>query len=481
MLNETSDSFVTSLQKRLATGGQISLSHSITHTGRNIPSGIFSSQLFTTVYEGSAQLQFRQPLLAGGGTEYTRIAGPISANLQGVTGVQQGVIIARIENDKELASFEKEVHQLIHDLEAEYWRLHLAYLTFDVRTRIKEMVHSTLEVANAKNAAGTGPGGASFLNLKSMRLDAEMQSKQALNSIYSTEARLRRLMGLPVNDGKIIRPIDEPITAEIQLNWHTALTNAMVKRPEIRRQKWEVRSLELQLRAAENLLMPRLDLVSSYRLNGFGDQLFGSRNDSNSPIPSGVDHFYESLTAAEQGGWNIGLEFSVPIGRRFAKSQVQSLEFQLAKARAVREKQEVEISHEVAHVFQRVDIAYEESRNAYQQFLLAEEARQLALAKLRYEIDSDPELEPLLRAELQAGQAELQLAAAIVDYNDALAEMNLRTGINLQVNNVRLSEGLWAQPAYIDAQENHDARRHALPVSDMRTHPYVAPDYSIIE
>ncbi|MCA9099260.1 MAG: hypothetical protein KDA36_12780, partial [Planctomycetaceae bacterium] len=116
-LVEETGAFNSSLQKRLATGGQVGVFHNWNYTGRNV--GV-PPQLFPSVYEGNVSMQFRQPLLAGGGTEYTRIAGPVSTNIQGVTGVQQGVIIARINNDIELADFERAVHQMIHDVEAMY-------------------------------------------------------------------------------------------------------------------------------------------------------------------------------------------------------------------------------------------------------------------------------------------------------------------------------------------------------------------------
>ncbi len=40
-----------------------------------------------------------------------------------------------------------------------------------------------------------------------------------------------------------------------------------------------IRSLELQLKAAKNLSRPRLDFVSQYRINGFGDNLLGEEDD----------------------------------------------------------------------------------------------------------------------------------------------------------------------------------------------------------
>src|SRR5690606_23931487 len=210
-------------------------------------------QLFHSVYEGNVQMQFRQPLLAGGGGEYTRIAGPISTNIQGVTGVQQGVIIARINSDMELADFERNVHLMIHDVEALYWQLNLAYRVYAIYVEARNEALKFWRSVDAQVGAGTGFGGSQEAELRDIYLDLKGRAEVARDAIYAAEAQLRLLMALPVNDGRIIRPIDQPVTAELIANWEASLSDAYQWRPEIRRQKWMIRSLELQLRAAENL------------------------------------------------------------------------------------------------------------------------------------------------------------------------------------------------------------------------------------
>ncbi len=479
-LSETTDQFSMSLQKRLATGGQVSLSHNWTHSGNNVTSGPGATQLFTNVYEGAAQLQFRQPLLAGGGVEYTRIAGPISANIQGVTGVQQGVIISRIENDQELAEFETAVHQMIHDVEQLYWQLHFAYHAFDISTRFRNEARTTWELIDSQRQAGTGVGAAREAEIHQVYLDWKGRSEQAHDQLYSLEAQLRRLLGLPVNDGRIIRPVDSPMTVEFFPDWQQSLTNALVKRPEVRKQKWSIQSLELQLTAAENLLLPRLDFVSSYRLNGFGDELFGQRSDSNPLIPSRIDNGYESLLGGDQAGVSVGLEFSIPIGRRFAKSQVRSLELQLAKARAVLSEQEAELSHEVAAAFREVDRTYVSMENTYNIQVVADRHSEIAQAQYR----TDPQtysIESVLRSQEQVAQQEIALASAIIDYNLALTKLSYRTGKTLNENNITLLEGRWEKAAYLDAREKYEARKFAKPARRLQTQPQITPYYGEYE
>ena len=92
-------------------------------------------RLFGSVYTGNVQAQFTQPLLAGSGVEFNRIAGPINNNPQRVSGVSQGVVIARINNDISIADFEASVRNLLKDVEDLYWELALAYRSLRCRNR----------------------------------------------------------------------------------------------------------------------------------------------------------------------------------------------------------------------------------------------------------------------------------------------------------------------------------------------------------
>ncbi|MBT6495502.1 MAG: TolC family protein, partial [Planctomycetaceae bacterium] len=90
-LTEESGNFTSRLEKNFATGGIFAVNHNWNYSGNNVP-----TRQFQSVFTGLLQVEYRQPLLAGAGVEYSRIAGHPGRNLQGVTGVNQGVLIARI-------------------------------------------------------------------------------------------------------------------------------------------------------------------------------------------------------------------------------------------------------------------------------------------------------------------------------------------------------------------------------------------------
>ena len=57
--------------------------------------------------------EYRQPLRAGAGTDFTRIAGPIGANINSaLANVDRGVVIARINSDIVIADFEMNVRNM---------------------------------------------------------------------------------------------------------------------------------------------------------------------------------------------------------------------------------------------------------------------------------------------------------------------------------------------------------------------------------
>ena len=101
--------------------------------------------------------------------------------------------------------------------------------------------------------------------------------------VLGAERNLRRLMGLPASDGRMIRPITDAVIAPVVFDWDAAQQQALDRRVEIRRQKWTVRQRELEVLAAKALNKWRFDFVGLYGFRGFGDDLFG-----NGGTPEGV-------------------------------------------------------------------------------------------------------------------------------------------------------------------------------------------------
>jgi outer membrane protein TolC len=459
-LKTDTGTFTTGITKNFAYGAQASIANNTNYQQSNAP-----AQLFPSVYTGNVQAQYIQPLLAGAGTEYTRIAGPATTSLNGVSGVNQGVIISRISADLVINDVELAVRNMLRDVEETYWDLYLAYRSYDTAVEARNSFLRSWRFAQANKGVG-----------KFSELD-ELQSRQAffsgreavenaLQNLYLLETQLRRLCGLPSADGKVIRPKDDPATGEYIPDWNLCLAESLTRREELRRQKWNIKSLELQLLAAKNLVNPSLNFVASYQLNGFGNNLFNINN-VNTPGPGGANlqSYFQTLTAANQTGYTVGFTFNMPLGFRLTLAQVRNYELRLAKAKEALANQEREICHELTTTFQNMAWRFQTAQTNYNRWQVAE--AQVPGRENRYRtgvpgIDTSVLLQQWLTTRTDAATAEVNFYTSVVEYQKAITDLHFRKGTLLELDNVHLSESTWTPEAYADAFRRALARSYAF-------------------
>ena len=455
--NETG-AFHAELSKQFATGGLLSLSHDMSYLGTNTP-----GLMFPSAYTGAVSAEYRHPLLAGAGTEFTRIAGPIAQSFGGITGTNQGVVIARINNDLALADFELNVNNLILDVEKQYWNLYLAYRFYDTAVTARNSALRTWRESKAKldigGVAGFKP--ADEAQARDQYFLMREKSEEALAGLYDAEGKFRRLLGLPVNDGTILRPSDEPVTAQFIPDWESCLAEALTRRVELRRQKWNIKSLDLQLKAARSLTRPRLDFVAGYQVNGYGDKLLSSSDVI-------FDNAYGTMTQNDHTGWSLGFECTMPIGFRQAHAQVRNLELQLAKARDILAAQELEISHELGDAFETLAEHYVRAQSSFNRRQAALQRVELYDAEVRA---GTVTVDLLLRAQSSLAEAETAYYKSLVEYNQWIASTHYYKGSILDYNNVHLAEGGWSPEAYQQALRRAWARSHAFDADHLFTEP----------
>ena len=462
ILSQDSAQFQSSLTKTFAYGANVALNHNMNYLWTNQ-----EFQLFPSAYTGNLGLTYTQPLWAGAGTEFTRIAGAINPAFSGITGVSQGVVISRINADISLVDFDVSVRNMLKDVEDTYWDLYLAYRSYDAAVQARDSFLESWRFA-AKYQLG---GRFSELDEQQSReayYDGRQRAENTLQEIYNLETQLRRLCGLPSADGQILRPSDDPSISKFDPDWNISLAEALTRREELRKQKWNIKSLELQLTAAESLTNPQLNFVSGYQLNGFGDNLWGANGNPGTPGYN-LQSAYRTMFEGNTTGWQAGLQFSVPLGFRSALSQVRNYELRVAKAREVLALQEKEISHELTKTFQDLAWRYQTAQTAYNRWQTAE--AQIAGRESRYRlgvpnVETSVLLDQFLQTRRRAAEAEVAFYTAVIEYNKALTDLNYRKGTLLEINNVKLAEGPW----------NEEAQRDAIRRAWARTFAFDAPD-----
>ena len=461
--SQVSETFAmqTTLEKPLANGGTLSLQSNLNYDGNNRP--VSGGQLFPSSYNGLAQFEMRQPLLAGAGTEFTRIAGPASQTLRGVSGVSQGVLISRINSDISLTQFEQSVQSLVRDVHRVYWDLNLFLRLYESE---KESFKELLEYYNRIRQRGEST--VASIAAEARIAEAKARLAGSLADVLQREQRLRRLCHLPLSDGRFLYPADKPTEALLEPAWDASLQEALAMRVELRRQKWEIKSLELQLRAARSLTRPRLDFVSQYRVNGLGDALLGNQD-------SQLDTFLGNLAGGQNTGWSIGFQMSAPLGFRLARIQERNYELRLRKAKVVLAEQERDISYELASAMLEMERWYSLANDTIPRMRASRSHVEFQEARLigdsfQAQINS-ANFEALLNAKIQARDAEQAYLQSIVEYNKAVVDWKFRKGTLLRDSEIYLAEGNWHPEAYNTAMKRAVDRTHAKDKHKFRTVP----------
>ncbi|MEJ7590094.1 MAG: TolC family protein [Planctomycetaceae bacterium] len=255
--------------------------------------------------------------------------------------------------------------------------------------------------------------------------------------------------------------------AELRPDWQASLVDGLTFRVELRRQKWQIKSLQLQLDAARNLVRPSLNAVGGYNVLGFGNKLASQGvNDPATGTPT--NSAFGSMSRDDLNAWNVGMQFTMPIGLRQARSQARNYELQVAKANAVLAAQERSIAHDIANAIQDVAANYAAAQSnfyrmkaAHERVRIFREEKEIGVAIVDLE----------LRAQASLATAEGAYYQQVVAYNKAITSLNLATGRLLEFNNIYLQEGKWCPEAYDDAMLRAQERTHAVDNPHLGTAP----------
>ncbi len=459
LFQQDTGNFTLGITKITANGSTFEIRNNTLYDLNNNGSRIQPSDWFTNM-----EAAFTQPLLQGAGTQYNRIAGPLTFQqaAAGVVNQIDGVIISRIRQDIALTDFEAGIRNMMRDVEDAYWELYFAYQALEARKVGRDSALETWRKIKALQRVG-GQGGEADkeAQARSQYFLFRSQAELALTNLFRVENRLRYLMGMAATDGRLIRPTDEPTTAQVYFDWVNVHSESLARRTELRKQKWQVKRRELELIASRNHLLPRLDATGRYRWLGAGDDLINSGGTGLQPFDEGSNAF-EVLTDGNFQEWELGLQLTMPIGFRRAMVGIRHFQLLLARERAVLKDMELEVSHQLSDAIRDVDLNFGLTQTNFNRRVAAED--EVEAVEAVYD-SGRVTLDLLLDAQRRRAEAESDYYRSLVDYNRAIMRVHYRKGSLLEYNGVYLAEGPWPGKAYFDAMRRA-RRRHASTYMD---------------
>ncbi|MGA2257707.1 MAG: TolC family protein [Thermoguttaceae bacterium] len=470
------------IEKRAATGSDFTLRQIIDYNRDTNLGDQYTGGNWDTILEA----EVRHPLLQGSGIEFNRIAGP-----GGKPGVYNGVLVARIRTDISLADFEIGLRDYVTNVEDAYWDLYFAYRDLDVKIKARDLALETWRNIKALNESGKLGGEAekeAQAREQYFRFQEDVQNAlagrpgeathtyngtapgvfRALPGVQVAERRLRMLMGVPISDGELLRPSDEPSLAPVHFDWTRVSTDALTRRAELRRQRWVVKSRELELVAARNYLLPNLDLDSIYRWRGYGKTLIDpDRNDAQN-----IDNAFASLTSGKYQEWQLGAQFSMPLGFRQGHAAVRNAETAICRARALVCQMERQVILDVSDAVAEVDRAYEVLQTDIDRTAAAK--RELdVLTNTVFRQNKPERLFEMLDAQRRYSDALDRYHQSCVEYALAIRNVHFQKGTLLEYCEVSLAEGPWPDKAYHDAARRERLRGAPLSIDYVFRRPPV--------
>ncbi len=325
--------------------------------------------LFPSSWETYSEASVRKPLLRGAGVPFNTIAGP-----QATPGFRfsNGIEIARINEQMSETDFEIALTKYLRQVEVTYWQLYAAYHEWQARTDALLAARRTYEIVRARHEA----------RMAGAEADKEAQARyqclvyeelvgEALNGsdrlpgVFESERRLRKLIGLTPTDGRLMRPNDEPPQAPVHYEWSCLVATALQDRAELRKQAFKLQQQQLQYIASRNFLLPRLDVIGTYRVRGFGDDLTGSGPRFASAT--------QDLASLDHQEWRVGMEMDMPSGFRQGHAAVQHARLQIQREEAIFAAQKQQVTHELSDAVGRVAQQYEALYWAHERITASEQ------------------------------------------------------------------------------------------------------------
>ncbi len=393
------------LKKLLRTGANFQLDFT---NNRLISNAKF--QALVPQYKPELVFSLNQPLLRNFGANFAYL-------LVTVTGINSEE--AKYTYRAQLANFVKSVAEA-------YWNVVNAREVLVVRRKSLALAQQTSHENEERVRVGLlAP--VAVTEARSQEATREADVLVAENAVEIAEQTLRQTVYLNRGDTFVPRRIDpvEPLRTEpTQVDLARVLEVALERRPEIIAQNLDVRAKNLTARVRENQLLPRLDAITSFGLNGLsGNQVPVTLSDgtvTTSPFGGSYGKALDRLSTTNYYSYGAGVEIEVPIGNAAAKAQYSQAQIDVASSELNRRQLLSNVTLEVQKAVSDVTTNVKRLRATHLATELAEQNLRDQTRRLEVGMATTKDI---LDFQDQLTTARGNEVQAETDYNVSLAEL----------------------------------------------------------
>ncbi len=363
-------------------------------------------QIYNPYYAAEPKITITQPLFRNFGVAVNTADIMIAKNNQMVSG----------EN---LANT---VMEIISKAKTAYYNYIFYLEKYAIDKLSLERANNLLEINKARYAKGL-ISSVDLLETEAAAAEREKTVLSAEASLKKAEDDLKLVTGL-VDDPEVwnakIEMIDSPEFVQQEVDLLKSLQGAFEYRPDYKAELISLKNRDIKITKEKNTLLPSLDLVGSFGLNGLGKDYQSALGKVNSD--------YQDLS--------VGVKFSLPWGGAERAKYDQS---KLEKAQALLTFKQLE-QNIILDVRDKVRLAKTQYRQVEVAKLSKEkEAQNYEAQKERYST-GHVSTHDILDYQDKLSQSELDYIQALIDYNISLINLDKSVGITLAKNDIKIEE-----------------------------------------
>jgi outer membrane protein TolC len=391
------------LKKLLRTGGEFQIDWT---NNRFVSNAKFQGLI--PQYKPQLLFSLNQPLLRSFGSNFAYLL----VNVSEITSQQ-----AQYTYRAQLANFVKAVIQA-------YWNVVNARETLEVRRKSLALAHQTT-VENDERVRVGLLAPVAVTEARSQEASREADVIVAENGVTIAELTLQQTVYF--TKGSIVPqpvdPIQPPRVDPVEVDLKRALVVAFERRPEIIAQNLDLQSKNLTARIQENQLLPRLDLITNFGLNGLSGNavtVLVNGQPAQTPFTGPYEESLDRLASTKFYSYSAGVQLEVPIGNAAAKAQYAQARIDVASSDLTRRQLLSDVTLEVQRAVSDVETNIKRLRATRLAVELAEQNLRDQQRRLEVGMATTKDI---LDFQDQLTTARGNEVQAQTDYNVSLAEL----------------------------------------------------------
>ncbi len=161
----------------------------------------------------------------------------------------KGIIVTGIHDNLET---ERTINQMLLNVETAYWNLYGSYWQLHSREQALRFAYETWKITAAQHKVGR-VSQADIAQAEGQYNLFRSQRLAAIDTVLDNERQLRAMMGMKIQDGTRLVPIDAPTLVEKKPDWKKGLHSTMKKRPELEMARQDVKLASWEAAITEGL------------------------------------------------------------------------------------------------------------------------------------------------------------------------------------------------------------------------------------